>query len=654
MPLCYHFTSAVKDNLNSNEQRYMEGEGVTSKGVVKTLQRGGETGSLAEEGSQEHLGPLQEPLVKALEVVLGLAVTGELVLLFGSTISRTFFNYSITWALEIAEICLAVMAFIGGAVGYARSKHTRVVIGVTITPKAIQPYLILVAEWCVCLISAACFAESLDTLKQEWIQYTPVLHMRVFWNALPLTLGMFFLTLFSLIRIAKANLRQAAVTGVIVLFLLGLAVWLPEMQPTQSLLLSMIVLLFLLFAGVPIAFALLVGAELILLLGDGYAAVTQVPIAMEAGTSTYILLSIPFFVLAGGLMTLGGVTKPLIDFADSLVGRFRGGLLHVMLISMYVFSGISGSKLADVSAVGGTMRGPLKERGYEPAESAAVLSSAAVMGETVPPSLAMIVLGSVTTLSISSLFLAGLLPAVVIGLCLMAYIVWKHPREEHTGEGNRHRIALGVRALPALVVPIVLVGGILSGLATATEASAYAVVCAILIGGLVYRALRPATLWRTLVDSATLGGIILFIIGAASPFARALTLVDVPQWVVTELSGLGTNKWTLVVSTVFIMLIMGQLLEGLPALLIFGPLLMPLAPQFGIEPLNFAMIFLMSLGLGSFSPPVGVGLYVAAGVLEASVEETAMRLIPYGAVKLVGIFIIAWIPWLSLGLPSLL
>ena len=252
---------------------------------------------------------------------------------------------------------------------------------------------------------------------------------------------------------------------------------------------------------------------------------------MQGGISSFVMLSIPFFILAGYVMTEGGLSRRLTDFVISLVGRFRGGMLQVIVVSMYIMSGISGSKVADVAAVGTTMKDVMRRERYDPGETAAVLATCAVMGETVPPSIAMLVLASVTSLSIGSLFVAGLLPAAVIALCLMVLIYFRS--RGRAGELKQHSIARDRlrrrRCHPCHVAPVILIGGIVSGIATPTEVSSTAVIYALVLSIFVYRTLGGGQLWRVMASTAAQAGMVLFITSTASTFSWSLTIAKMPQ-----------------------------------------------------------------------------------------------------------------------------
>jgi tripartite ATP-independent transporter DctM subunit len=356
-------------------------------------------------------------------------------------------------------------------------------------------------------------------------------------------------------------------------------------------------------------------------------------------------------------MTEGGLSRRLAEWVIAVVGRLPGGLLQVIVVAMYIVSGISGSKVADVAAVGSSMKGMLKKGGYDMGEAGAVLAASAIMGETIPPSFPMLVLGSITTLSVGALFMAGLLPAAFIAVCLMV-LIHRRARKYAMPAGivvpARQAMRATLIAMPSLVVPVFLVGGIMAGVATPTEISSVAVVYALALGVIFYREMGPRSFWNTVVQTCTTSGMILFIISSAFAFSWSLSVVNLPDKVGAALLSIGGSTWLFLVGTVVTLIVTGAVLEGLPALLIFGPMLMPIAVKLGIDPLQYGIILIISMGFGTFSPPVGIGVYVTCGMVETSMEEITRKLGPYLIVLFLGILAVTFVPWFSLAIPRAL
>jgi tripartite ATP-independent transporter DctM subunit len=352
-------------------------------------------------------------------------------------------------------------------------------------------------------------------------------------------------------------------------------------------------------------------------------------------------------------MERGGISVRLVRFIHTLVGHWRGGLLQVTVASMYVVSGLSGSKPADVAAVGTVMRDQLRER-HGAAEGTAVLAASAIMGETVPPSIAMLIVGSITSVSIGAMFIGGLLPAAVIALCLMALISL---RARAAGVPSTPRAPLGAiaraglaAALP-LLMPVMLIGGILLGIATPTEVAAFAVLYGLGLAMLLYGAMSFGALVRTLLDTAAMTGVLLFIFAAASGFSWTLTIAYLPQRLVEILHGMGGSTAIFMLGSIALLILVGVLLEGLPSLNVIAPLLIPIAGKLGLSEMHYALVLIIAMGIGGFMPLAGVGFYVCCAIMRSEIERASRAMLPYLIVVVIGLLIVAFVPWLALALP---
>jgi tripartite ATP-independent transporter DctM subunit len=596
---------------------------------------------------------------QAAEVIVVLALAGELVAMFGNVICRSFFNTSLLWSLEIGELALVVMTFVGGAIAYPRNEHMALHVFVQQLPKRWHASIDAFVCWQVFVMALAGGWLAYAMMLSRWEERTPYLGLSAIWFAIPMILGMALLAYFSvkraLLQPARTTLITAVITAVALAALLFLSSLLGPQAREYALPATFAVFALQLLFGVPIGFVLLM-ATLLYLNTSNAVPLSVVPINMQSGISSFVMLSIPFFILAGYVMTDGGLSRRLTDFIITVVGRFRGGMLQVIVVSMYVMSGISGSKIADVAAVGTTMKTIMRRERYDPGETAAVLASCAVMGETVPPSIAMLVLASVTSLSIGSLFVAGFLPAAVIALCLMVLIYVRS--RARAGESKKHSfpeiVRAGLAAIPALIAPVILIGGIVSGIATPTEVSSTAVIYALLLSIVFYQTLSAAQIWRTMAGTAAQAGMVLFITSTASTFSWSLTIAKMPQKIAALFHALNGSASLFMLATVVTLVVMGALLEGLPALLIFGPLLLPMVGQFGIDPLQYGIVMIISMGLGAFSPPIGVGMFVTCSICGTTMENAARHMFPYLVVLIAGLLLVAFVPWFSLSVPRLL
>ena len=591
------------------------------------------------------------------DLVLGGVLFVELVLLFGNTAMRAISNTSLVWANEVAEYALTSLAFIGGAVAYHRGMHMVVRFAIDRLPKQQREYAECARHYFVLIVAVIGVGYAIPMWIKSQNNLTTILQISKSWTLLPFIVGMVLTMIFAATELARHRRRHNLVAGTAVLVLgilwfLGQHFTGPWDGPAGTGF-ALLLLLLLVFAGVPIAYVLSVTAY-VYIFGSGEADPMAVSFALTNGISSFILLAVPFFILAGKIMTDGGLTKPLADWVTASVGRLQGGLLQALVIAMYIFSGILGSKIADVAAVGTTLKGMLKEQGYEEAESAAVLSAAGIMGETIPPSLVMMVLASITTLSVAAFFVAGVVPAALLGFCLMGMVFYRAkklnwPRCAKTSWPERMRISY--RAFPALLVPIILIVGIVGGIATTTEVSSLAVVYAILVSVLLYRGMNFRSFLATMADSATMSGMVLFMVSAGSAFSWTLAISGLQSIVSGFLDTLGGSAVAFMVFAMVLMVVMGSILEGLPSLLIFGPMLLQMTPQYGIDPMHFGIVMIIAMGIGTFIPPFGICYFVTCAVMDTAVEKVTPRFVPYLAVLAVGLVVIAAFPSISLVLP---
>jgi tripartite ATP-independent transporter DctM subunit len=596
---------------------------------------------------------------RGLEGIVGAAILGELAVVLLNVVSRVTTGDSILWTQEVSQLALLTVAFVGGAIAYPKGAHMSVRALVDRLPARWRPHQEALVDWLVLAMGAASLVLFRPVLAERWNSRTPIMHVREFWLSMPMAVGMALICYFAIYRLALRSVRSVA-GGLVGLLAIGglallLGAWAHE-SSTQSLLGIVLLALFaLLFLGVPIAFvlALISGAYIY---WGGFSDVSAVPIGMESGAKGFLLLAIPFFILAGAIMNSARLMAPLARVCETFIGHIRGGLLQVILPTMYIFSGISGSKVADVAAVGTSMRDMLDERKYPRGEVVAVLSASAIMGETIPPSLVLLVLGSITSLSTVALFAAGVLPAAFLAVCVMALIYFRARKLEVIASPKaswRTRGTSLVAAIPVLILPIGLVGGIVSGVATPTEVSGLAAAYGLLIV-FAYRRASGRVFWEAFRDTSTSAGMILFIIAAASPFAQALAIGGASDQIATLMAGLGQSKILFFAVSILLLIVMGQILEGLPAILIFAPLLLPPALALGINPIQYCMVLIVAMGIGSFAPPAGIGFYVASAIGRETMEKSLRHFVPYLLALIVGIAVLAAIPWLSTALPNAL
>jgi tripartite ATP-independent transporter DctM subunit len=404
--------------------------------------------------------------------------------------------------------------------------------------------------------------------------------------------------------------------------------------------------------SVPIVFALGAAAVTGLVLG-GFS-LEMLASSLVGASQNWILLAIPSFIFAGTIMERCGMSYALVDLARALVGWLRGGLGMSVIVVSYFFSDICGSKMAEVSALGSTLMPPLKRAGYRPADGASLIAAGTAMGMLIPPAIFLIVIGEVTNVSVVALFLAGFVPAAVIGVCLcllvalQAYLLgW--PKD--TRPSWRFLLhALREAAVP-LVIPLVILGGFYFGAFTATEAGAIVALYALLAARLYYRNLSWLQILRIGYDSAVLTAVVVFLLAVATIFQYLMGVTGVPLLLGELLKPLQSAHWLFLLGVALITMVFGMVLEGLPAAVVLIPVVFPIAMRLGINPIHFDIVQTAAVGIGLFLPPMGVGLLMALKFAEVSVGEHARGYWPYVLALLIGLMLIICLPELSLMIP---
>jgi tripartite ATP-independent transporter DctM subunit len=593
----------------------------------------------------------------AAESVVVAALLVELVLVLANVVARVYFQRSFLWTDEIARLALSILAFIGGAVAYRRRDHAFVRVILSRLPARGERGCLALADVIVLFVSGLTGFASIEFLSSSWNEYTPIFQMPAALIALPLPIGMALLMLYAAVNLFRDHGRMALGVGigfaaVITSAALTRDTWLPLLGDDAAIIAALSLFFIAILAGVPVGFVLLLSTATYLW-GTGTASLVVLPQTMVNGTGNFILLAVPFFILAGLVMERGGISIRLVNFIRTLVGHMRGGLLQVTVGSMYVVSGLSGSKPADVAAVGTVMRDELSER-HGAAEGAAVLAASAVMGETVPPSIAMLIVGSITNVSLGAMFIGGLIPAAVMAVCLMA-LIYARARaggaERLPRAGVRVVARAGLGAILPLLMPGTLLAGILLGVATPTEIAAIAVVYGIVLSSVVYREMNLRSFMRIVIDTTALTGVLLFIFAAASSFSWTLTVAYLPQRLVVLLQSVGDSQMVFVLCSVVLLIVVGVLLEGLPSLNVLAPLLIPIAGKLGLSELHYALVLIIAMGIGGFMPFAGVGFYVCCAVMRCDIETASRAMLPYLIMLIAGLLIVAFVPWFTLALP---
>lgn len=598
-----------------------------------------------------------ETAMRWIETVSAAVLAVDVLVVFTSVIYRYFLHDPVDWAEEVARALMIVLVFFGAATVLGRSQHVGVDLFRGWLPARWQGALVQIGHWVVAAVSLNLFVSSCLLLADSYGQLTPG-GLPGWINVCPMMFGTLFMSAFALANALNAPRRRVLGTLALCAALAaGVAAWnaaLPAHAVTPGMLL---VAGFVggLVLGVPIGFVLAFSA-LLYFLADPTLPILVYSQQVMAGADHFVLLAVPFFVLAGLLMESNGMSARLIELLLRIFGRVRGGLGLIVILATAFFSGVSGSKLADIAAVGGVVMPAVRRARQDPDETAALLACSAVMAETIPPCVNMIIMGFVANISIAGLFLAGIVPAAVLAasLAVVAVICGRKIDAAAVFGERRAWLPLLGGALVALVMIAMIGKGVTSGVATSTEVSAFAVVYALFAGWLAFRELTWRTVGRVFVRAASMASGILFIVAAASSVSFALSIEQIPALVsgtmVAFAHQYGATMFLLL--SVLIMIVFGAVLEGAPALIIFGPLLTPIALQLGIHPLHFGTVVVVAMGLGLFAPPVGLGLFATCAITGTEVRHVAQPMVKYLLVLVAALVALILAPAFSLWLPA--
>jgi tripartite ATP-independent transporter DctM subunit len=599
---------------------------------------------------------LEYQLGRLVEIPAAMLVVAEIVVLFAGVVSRYVLHAPLIWSDELASMLFLWLAMLGAVVAFRRSEHMRMTALVAIAGPRQRAYLDVVAVCAALAFLILIVHPAYEYASDEGVITTPALQISNAWRAAALPVGTCLMAFFALLRLVRfGDLKLVLLAALSVAIVIGLF-WLaqPLFRPLGNLNLVIFfvgVAGFCVFAGVPIAF----GFGLAIF---GYLALTtRTPLSvligrMDEGMSHLILLSVPLFVFLGLLIEMTGMARAMVAFLASLLGHVRGGLHYVLVGAMYLVSGISGSKAADMAAVAPVLFPEMKQRGAKPGDLVALLAATGAQTETIPPSLVLITIGSVTGVSISALFTGGLLPGVVLAITLSTLVWWRYRREDlsHVKRASANEVGRTfIIALPALALPFVIRYAVVEGIATATEVSTIGIVYGFIVGLLIYRRFDWRRLLPMLIETACLSGAILMIIGTATGMAWGLTQSGFSRALATAMTGLPGGAATFIAVSILAFIVLGSVLEGIPAIVLFGPLLFPIARAVGVHEVHYAMIIILAMGVGLFAPPFGVGYYAACAIGRVDPAEGIRPIWGYMLALLVGLVIVAIFPWISIG-----
>jgi tripartite ATP-independent transporter DctM subunit len=598
-------------------------------------------------------------LLHVTDTVAAILLIADLAVVIVSVTLRSVFNLPVEWSDDVARGLMVGSSFFGAASALARGENAGVAFFVDRVPS--QPRRIIDAVSSL-LILIICSYVAYHTLSLGALTtgQTTGSGLPLELTFYPMGVGATCMAVFALDQFARRELRDIAIAVGIIAAFTGLWLGWNELSsrtvpgPGPLMLIGFVLSL---AGGMAIGFALALAA-LIFIWAEGALPGVILAQQMARGIDNFVLLAIPFFILVGYLMEANGMSVRLIALLERMVGRMRGGLNVVMVLSMVIFSGISGSKMADVAAVGSVLVPAARRSRQNPGNAVALLAASAVMAEAIPPCINLIILGFVANLSIGGLFMAGLVPAALMALALIAVAVLFGTRtqvsDEATAPLSTSRLWSGAAATVGLIV--LIFGGFKTGFATATEISAFAALYALIVGSAIFRELGVGAAWRSFTQAAIRSGLIMFIVAAAQSLAFVLTLQQIPHALGDALVHLSQSSgtWLFMLLSIAILIVMGSVLEGAAALIIFGPLLVPVAAQLGIAPLHFGVVLVVAMGIGLFAPPLGLGLYGACLVGNVPIEQTVRPIFGYLGLLLICLLVIAFVPPLTLWLPHAL
>ena len=596
-------------------------------------------------------------LGRLVEIPAALLVLVEMAVLLSGVVARYVFRHPLVWSDELASTLFLWLAMLGSVVALRRNEHMRMTALVARASPKSRAFLEVLAIAVPIAFLAVMIYPGFDYANEEGYVTTPGLGISGTWAAAAFPAGAALMLVTALLRLARvADLALAASAAGLVA---ALGVGFYALGPVLHDLGNLNLLIFfvglvgtMVLAGVPIAFAFGLSTY-------GYLSLaTDVPDLvlvgrMNEGMSQLILLAVPLFVVLGLLMEMTGIARAMVGFLVSLLGHVRGGLSYVLVGAMYLVSGISGSKAADMAAIAPVLFPEMRKRGADPGELLALLAATGAQTETIPPSLVLITIGSVTGVSIAALFTGGLLPGLVLGLvlCVVLRLRMRGKPAEHTGtpatwaESGRAFLI----AIPGLALPFIIRWAVISGAATATEVSTIGVAYTVLAGLFVYRKFDWSRLMPMLVETAALSGAILIIIGAATGMSWSLTQSGFSHALAATMAALPGGKAGFLAVSIIAFVVLGSVLEGIPSIVLFGPLLFPIARSVGVHEVHYAIVVVLAMGVGLFSPPFGVGYYSACAVSRIAPDLGLKPVVPYLVALVIGLAVIAAVPWISIG-----
>lgn len=592
--------------------------------------------------------------VEWVAVIFFLIMSG---MILTNVFTRYVFGHPIVWADEVASLSFMWMAMLGAVLAIERSEHMRLTVLLPLISDRLRPYVEAFSGVLMLVFLGGIMQSAVEYAYEESYITSPALNMPMFWRALALPVGVILMALLVVVHLLRDLPLRAVVAALALAAVLvgGLYLAAPALAALGNwnlpIYLGLIVFVCL-GLGVPIAFCFGLGTLAYITFATSRPVFVMIG-RIDEGMSSLILLSVPIFVFLGCILDATGMGRAIVGFLASLLGHVKAGMRYVLLGALFLVSGISGSKVSDMATVAPALFPEMKRRGNKPAEMIALLATGAAMADTVPPSIVLIVLGSAAGVSIAGLFTSGFAIAMILLLVLAVLARWK-ARDENMAGVRRAPLGVVAKTLlvaaPALVLPFLIRAFVGGGIATATEVSTVAVVYALLIGMVIYGGIKPAKLGQMLVDTAAMSGAVLLILGTASSMAWALTQSGFAAGLAEIVTNLPGGWLSFMFASIVIFLVLGCVLEGLPALVLMAPIMFPLARNLGIHDIHYSMVIVVAMNIGMMAPPIGVGFYIACKIGNVP-PDSAMRAIwPYIGALMLGLILIACFPILSTAL----
>lgn len=601
-------------------------------------------------------GRIESVLGTVVEHVAAAIVLIEIIVLFAGVVARYALHSPLVWSDELASILFLWLSMLGAVVALRRGEHMRMTALVNNVRPAVRARLEVAALAASLAFLVLVLGPAIEYAHEEHFIITPALELSNAWRAAALPVGMGLMAIVALLklvrtqRLSQVGLALGLAAAVVALFWLAQPLFAP-LGKLNLVIFFVGIVAATVFTGVPIAFSFALATFSYLALTTNTPMVVMVG-RLDEGMSHLMLLAVPLFIFLGSLIEMTGMARAMIQFLASLLGHVRGGLSYVLIGAMYLVSGISGSKIADMAAIAPVLFPEMRKRGAKPGDLVALLSATGAQTETIPPSIVLITIGSVTGVSIAALFTGGLMPAVVLGLALAAVVWWRY-RKEDLSQVKRYAAReigkLFIVALPAVALPFVIRAAVVEGVATATEVSTIGVVYSVVVGLLVYRQFNWGRVKPMLVETASLSGAIMLIVGCATAMAWGLTQSGFSGDLARLMADMPGGAYGFLAVSIVAFIILGSVLEGIPAIVLFGPLLFPIAVQAGVHEVHYAMVVIFAMGIGLFAPPFGVGYYGACAISRVDPNEGIRPIWGYIGALLVGLLIVAAFPWFSIG-----